>query len=198
MAERTIEAVVGQLGVVDRDGDIVAETAVEADDVLLSDYGHSVVLRLDPPVGAGRIRVDDAGRLIFRGEYFATDRAEQARRVVRALGGRGRWSIGYRVHESREPGELERRRGARQVLTRVEVFEVSPVATPAASGTATLDVKIDADGAFARLVRDQLEQAELRVFAAELGALDRRFPQTLDDALGRAAARTLRWTRSVA
>lgn len=49
------------------------------------------------------------------------------------------WSVGYRVLEKREPTSAERARGAKRVIVKWEVFELSPVKVPAGVGTGTME-----------------------------------------------------------
>ena len=49
------------------------------------------------------------------------------------------WSVGYVVRVSRPPTAEEKARGAKRVIVKWEVLEVSPVDNPGGTGTGTME-----------------------------------------------------------
>lgn len=147
-AERgEVSAIVANLGVVDRDGDVIMPGALVAGSaVKLSGYGHDVVLADAPPAGIGTI-AEEGDHLVFRGRYFmSTQRGREAFHTVKELGEHGEWSWGFpwRKVKTGELTEEWRAKGAKRVIVgALEAREASPVFLPAGHGTRTLSVKAE-------------------------------------------------------
>lgn len=131
------DAVLARTGVVDFDGDVLWPGGLANDPdawVPLSLAEHVSIIAGAPPVGRARVREDrDAGEIRAEVEWDAAQ--EEACRWVQD--DRPEWSWGYQVLQSREPTDEERRRGARRVLLRYRISEVSPVSRAASIGTRT-------------------------------------------------------------
>src|SRR5688500_7747010 len=82
-----VEAVVAQIGVVDRDADVFLPSSIGSGArVKISSFGHDVVLQGAAPVGTGTI-VEQGGKAVLRGQYFLnTTRGRDAFETVKALG----------------------------------------------------------------------------------------------------------------
>jgi prohead serine protease len=140
-----VEAIIATLGVVDRDYDVIMEGAVkDGSKVKMSAYGHDVVGFIGPgkiPVGKGLV-FEEKGKLVFRGRVFVTTpRGQEAIAVLKEMGKDQEWSFGYRVMGEEVPDEEWTRKGARRMITKADVFEVSPVLIGAGIGTRTVSAK---------------------------------------------------------
>lgn len=136
-----VEAVIATLGVVDRDGDIIRETAIKAGaKVKMSAYGHDAMWG-EMPVGKGTIVVRE-DLAIFKGRVFLnTERGREVFGVLKEMGADQEWSFGFRVTGWEAPDEKAKGAGATRILTKLDAFEVSPVLRGAGVGTGTLAVK---------------------------------------------------------
>jgi hypothetical protein len=159
-----VTAIVATVGVVDHDGDVILSGAVAPGaPAVLSMFGHDALREHAPPVGRGTL-TEQAGRLVFVGQYFMdTTRGVEAFRVVRGLAELAQWSFGYRVTDEAQPSDEQRRRGALRLIRSMDVSEVSPVLRGAGIGTGTETAK-----------RYAREQAEIRREAARFVAASRR------------------------
>lgn len=87
-ARREISAVIATLRVVDLDGDYTLPGAFAKGgtrDVLISRWGHDVMLQNAAPVGKGR--VDERGdEVVFEGAYFDTAEGHAAFATVKGVG----------------------------------------------------------------------------------------------------------------
>jgi hypothetical protein len=90
----------------------------------------------DAPVGRARV-FEQGDRLWASVAYDDTEDGATACAVVAET--RPMWSVGYVVTRSRAPTSRERARGAKRVIERWRVMEVSPVEQPAGSGTGTME-----------------------------------------------------------
>jgi hypothetical protein len=164
-AKGEVEAVFATLYVVDKDRDVIVAGAIkEGAKMAISDYGHSVVFG-DKPVGKGEAHVED-NKALVRGRYFLkTTNGMDSFTTVNEMGPDQQWSFGFKVLESEEPSEEWKKRGARRLLTKLDVFEVSPVMIGAGIGTRTVATK-EADNA----AKAALAQAEEERLAAQVAA----------------------------
>ena len=134
----SVTAILGHVGVVDRDGDILDPGSMRpAPQVVLSAWGHSAIQGGgDPPVGRA-VRVwEESGAILADVVFDDTPAGRKAcERISRE---RPDWSFGLRMMVERPLTADERRRGARRALRSFELFEVSPVDKGAsvAQGTA--------------------------------------------------------------
>jgi hypothetical protein len=147
-----VEAVIATLNVVDHDAEVIWPGAIkDGSKVKMSSYGHDIVGSLfgggAMPVGKGAITVE-GNRAVFRGRVFqSTERGRETFSVLKEMGRDQEWSFGFRILESQPPDEDWLKRGAERILTKLEVFEVSPVLLGAGVGTTTLSAKCTACGA---------------------------------------------------
>lgn len=144
-AERgEVTAVVSVFNVVDRDRDVILPGAIKDGTVVkLSGYGHDVVIEGKAPAGKGVIRVD-GDRAVFHGKYFmSTQRGQEAFAVVKELGPDSEWSIGFpnRLVRTAPMTKEWESKGARRVISGMDVREVSPVFVGANQYTSTVGTK---------------------------------------------------------
>jgi hypothetical protein len=162
-----VEAVIATLGVVDHDGDIIREGAIpEGTKVTMSSYNHDTAPSLfgnggTLPVGKGSIRIDGK-KAVFDGRMFI-DKSARAREtfgVLQEMGSQMEWSFGFHVIGVETPSEEERKKGASRILTKLDVFEVSPVLVGAGIGTRTLAAKAADEEAAAAKAAAEAAEAE--------------------------------------
>lgn len=137
-AEGTVTALFARVGVVDKDGDVVAATAFIPGQEVPMVWGH----QWEEPIGKGVIRL--AGEEVrLEGRFFLeTARGREAYSTVKAMGALQEWSWGFRATSV----HYEQREGRRvRVITGAELYEVSPVLVGAGRGTGTVALK-GADG----------------------------------------------------
>jgi HK97 family phage prohead protease len=138
-----VEAVFCRFNVKDYDGDwIVPEAFEDGADVLISAYGHTT-WRGERPVGRGKIRVDKAqGVAILDGQFWLeTEDGRETFMVVKNAAELQEWSFGFDVLSTGVVTEEMRQAGVWRVITKVQVYEVSPVMVGAGVDTETLSVK---------------------------------------------------------
>lgn len=135
-ADGTVRAVIGTANRVDFDGDILLPGAIpDGSEAVISAWNHSSTGER-PPVGKGTIH-NVGDRVVFKGVFFDTPRAQEVRTILAALGPRAEWSWAYDVERSK-PERINGRQV--RLLQKVRVFEVSPVLRAASIGTETLEV----------------------------------------------------------
>lgn len=151
-----IEAVFSTFGVVDSDGDILVREAFTDGQAVPLVWAHDWSM----PIGKGTIRTDSK-RAIFDGQFFTdTTAGRDAYQTVKAMGELQEFSWGFRILDA----EQEVRDGEPvRIITKAEVFEVSPVLVGANRETYTLALK-----GRRRLSRGQIEGA-ITVLSALLG-----------------------------
>lgn len=116
----------------DRDGEVVVKGAF---DPLPDSIPVHAFHNFDDPVGRAVPRYDGEGRLIGKGFFASTPRAQEIRQLV-ADGVIGHTSVGF-MSASRENGKD----GGPPLMTKAELIEVSFVSIPANSDAAVLAVK---------------------------------------------------------
>lgn len=137
-----VEAEVASLDVVDFDRDVIRSKSIPAAGarVKLSFYGHAAAFG-DAPVGKGVIKAVN-GKAVLQAKYFlSTSRGREAFETVKELGADGEWSVGFHVEQASDPDETWTKQGARRMLDKIDLFEVSPVLRGASPGTRTMAVK---------------------------------------------------------
>lgn len=182
--EGAVVAVVARFDTVDADGDVTVRDAfADGTPVLLSGYGHSAILAqqqrtgtpVEPPVGKGALHIEGHDA-VFRGRFFSTARGQEARQMVRELGDLAQWSYSFWVRD-KEPAEGRwRALGARQLLKRIEPFEVSPV-TLGAGGRATRTVSAKGCGCGDGPALTDLKAIHRQVLAREIKSLGLQHPR---------------------
>lgn len=133
-AEGSVTARFARVGVVDKDGDVVAASAFTAGQEVPMTWHHE----WGEPIGKGVVRlVGEEVRL--EGRFFLeTARGREAYATVKAMGALQEWSWGFRATSV----QYEQREGRRvRVITGTELYEVSPVLVGAGRGTGTVALK---------------------------------------------------------
>ncbi|MGN6810383.1 MAG: HK97 family phage prohead protease [Thermomicrobiales bacterium] len=129
-----IEAVFSTFDVVDDQGDIVLASAITDGQQVPLVWAHD----WSKPVGKGTIRVEP-GRAVFSGQFFLdTAAGQEAYQTVKNMGSLQEFSWGFRVLSAdykEQDDQLIR------VITKTEVYEVSPVLVGANRQTYTLSLK---------------------------------------------------------
>lgn len=146
-AERgEVTAVVSVFNVVDRDRDVILPGAIKDGTVVkLSAYAHDVITEGKAPAGKGVIRVV-GDRAVFHGKYFmSTQRGQDAFAMVKELGPDSEWSIGFsnRTVQTQPMTRDWESKGARRVVSWMDVREVSPVFVGANQYTSTVATKAE-------------------------------------------------------
>jgi hypothetical protein len=183
--EGRVAAIVGTLGDVDHDGDIIeAGSVVDGAPVVLSAYAHDTVLARRLPVGKGALFIEGAN-LVFRGGYFLqVERARDAFETLKALGGQVQWSWAFNILRKRDPTPTEKGRGAVRVLTGLAPFEASPVLIGAGRHTRTLHAKSEAEQ---RRLSAEMAGEHERFLNTSMAGEHERFVRTSTRALHRRA-----------
>lgn len=138
-----VEAVFSKMGEVDHEGDLTLEGAFnDGAEVALGAYAHSsVMVGGRPPVGKGYIKVVGS-EARFVGSYFMDQPgAREEFLAVKNLGRLLGWSYGYDIEERGQLTAEQKSRGARRVLAKLTVHEVSSTLVPAGRSTETVGVK---------------------------------------------------------
>lgn len=162
-AQGKIEAVFSTFGVVDSDGDVLTREAFTDGQRVPLVWAHD----WSRPIGKGVVKTDPK-RAIFSGQFFMdTTDGKNAYQTVKAMSDLQEFSWGFRILDA----EQETRDGMPvRVITKAEVFEVSPVLVGANRETYTLALKsglldmID-------LKRRRLSRHQLEAVIATLQAL---------------------------
>jgi len=130
--------------------------------VALSGTSHNVLV--DGALQVGVAQLQRVGNEIHAlGQFWLElPPAQAAWAVLRRLGSKATWSLGYRTLERTQPTTEERARGVKEWLTRVEALEISPTPTPANPGTGTLLLKsrAEAERVFTELPQRYARQQE--------------------------------------
>lgn len=166
-SEGSISAVFSTFGVVDGDGDVLVREAFTDGQAVPMVWAHD----WQRPVGKGTIRTDPK-RAIFDGRFFLdTTAGRDAYLTVKAMGSLQEFSWGFSILDATD----EVRDGAPvRIITKAEVFEVSPVLVGSNRETYTLAIK-----AKRRLSRHQIE-AVITTLQALIG--DDEAAELLEDA----------------
>ena len=138
--EGSFEARFAQLNVMDRDGDVIPTGAVGNQRVSISAWQHE---HRQLPVGIGETFEED-GFAVVRGRFLTeTTIGMDTYRTIKAMGDRTEWSFGFFV-DAIEFRDFE---GQPRVphLTKLDIFEVSPVYRGAGIDTETTDIKSATD-----------------------------------------------------
>jgi hypothetical protein len=123
------------VGVVDRDGDLILPNAnVHTGTAVVSDWDHSFVFQGREPVGKARV-VEIGDRVFAEVEYDDTPQGKRAcERVARE---RPDWSPGFNLVETRAPTTEEAALGAKRVIVKWSIEEVSPATKGASVSSGT-------------------------------------------------------------
>ena len=133
----TVEAVFSVFNVRDYDGDVVKSGAIPNDTKVTVAWAHD----WSKPVGKGTVTVDD-NKAVFKGKFFTdTESGNEAYKIVKNMGADQEWSWGFKALETLD-GNPENYEGLKtREITKVDIFEVSPVLRGANAHTETLAVK---------------------------------------------------------
>lgn len=136
-----VEAIFATLGVVDKDGDIIRAGAIQdGQRVKVSGYNHDAIFGAKP-VGKGMV-AERGDQAIFNGKIFLDTRdGLDTYNLLKGMGPDQEWSFGFRILDSAAPSSAEKADGARRVITKLDIFEVSPVFEGAGVNTRTTAVK---------------------------------------------------------
>jgi HK97 family phage prohead protease len=137
-----IQAVFATLDVVDKDGDITVKGAfTEGESVRISAYNHKS-WEGALPVGKGVVR-EQGNDVVFDGQFFLnTTHGRDTFETIKALCEDGpgmEWSYGFDVVDSEPAPKSDN--GARRILKKMKVHEVSPVMIGAGVDTRVLSLK---------------------------------------------------------
>lgn len=135
----TATVIVATLGVVDRDGDVIERGALLNTTAVVSRKEHAVMHGEDP---VGRAVLEERGSQLLA--HIVFDDGPSCRLM---LDERPDISMGYRAEQTREPTPAERAKGARRIITRLRVLEVSAVTKAAGIGTGVLGASCKCAGA---------------------------------------------------
>ncbi len=140
--EGHFEAIFSTFNVIDHDGDVTLPGAFDdGAEVIVGSYGHNSWMG-SLPVGKGVIKQTEKDARIVGDFWLNTKNGKEHHAVVKELGTKQEWSYGFDVKGTGDvdtlPDELQ---GADRVLTKLEVFEVSPVLRGAGIDTQTVVVK---------------------------------------------------------
>ncbi len=140
--EGHFEAIFSTFNVIDHDGDVTLPGAFEdGAEVIVGSYGHNTWSGA-LPVGKGVIKQTDKDARIVGAFWLNTKSGKEHHAVVKELGTKQEWSYGFDVKGTGDVDELPTElQGADRVLTKLEVFEVSPVLKGAGIDTQTVVVK---------------------------------------------------------
>lgn len=143
--------------VVDRDGDVMRRSAFTNGQSVPMVWAHDWT----KPVGRGVIRLQ-RDHALFLGSFLPTQAGQEARGAVKAMGELQQWSFGFRVLATQPNAAIKG-----YDITKLELFEVSPVLVGAGRTTATLAVKTGRTPA-PYVPRTALERARLRLALEQL------------------------------
>jgi len=136
-------AVVSTLDVVDRDRDVILPGAIrDGATVKLSAYEHDVITEGKAPVGRGVVTIE-GNRAILKAKYFmSTERGRDAFNTVKEMGPDSEWSIGFGRSVKTAPMTDEwKSKGAKRLISGLDLFEASPVFMGANGLTGTVSAK---------------------------------------------------------
>lgn len=172
-AKGEVEAIIATLNVVDRDSEVILPTAIKSGSkVKMSAYGHDIVGGLfggsAAPVGKGVVHIE-GDKAVFRGKIFVTtERGRETLEILKEMGKDQEWSFGMHVLGAELPDEAWKKKGAERLITKADVFEVSPVLLGAGIGTRTVAAK-----AAKQRVKQLEQEAEATRLAEEKAEADR-------------------------
>lgn len=159
-SEGSISAVFSTFDVVDSDGDVVTRDAFTNGQAVPMVWAHD----WSRPIGKGTIRTDPK-RAVFDGSFFLdTTAGVDAYRTVKAMGDLQEYSWGFQILDAEQ--EIRDSLPVR-VITKAEVFEVSPVLVGSNRETYTLAIK----AGLIDLKRRRLSRHQLEAVIATLQAL---------------------------
>ena len=136
-----LEAVVATTGALIKDAVLLPGCIRDLRLAFVSAWDHSVQ-KDQPPVGLGQLS-EIGNKIVFQGRFdkLHTPYGRLAYENIQRLGVRIRWSIGFQVLEwghirraTYHPGE----EGVARAITRINLFEISPILTAADPSTFTI------------------------------------------------------------
>ncbi len=127
---------------VDADGDVSMPGAFPVlKSVPVSAYGHGS-WKGALPIGRATIAADSSKAWVVGQFFLDVPAARDAYRVLKGLDELAQWSYGYSVESaSFNSAELAKYPGAKRILQKLDVFEVSPVLVGAGVNTRTESIK---------------------------------------------------------
>ncbi len=142
-----VVAIVSTMNVVDREGDVVLSGGIKDGTVVkLSAYGHDVITESRAPVGRGVVRIK-GDQAVLEAKYFmSTERGRDAFATVKEMGADSEWSIGFAKRVQVAPmTDAWKAKGARRLISGLELWEASPVFMGANAMTGTVAAKAATD-----------------------------------------------------
>ncbi len=142
-----VVAIVSTMNVVDREGDVVLSGGIKDGTVVkLSAYGHDVITEGRAPVGRGVVRIK-GDQAVLEAKYFmSTERGRDAFATVKEMGADSEWSIGFAKRVQVAPmTDAWKAKGARRLISGLELWEASPVFMGANAMTGTVAAKAAGD-----------------------------------------------------
>ncbi len=137
-AQAPVLAMIATLGVVDRDGDLILPGGLVEHEhpIIVSEWNHSSLPRFGgrPPVGSAKI-FEVANMIFAEVAYDDTPQAKAA--CARVERDRPDWSPGFLPLKERPPTPAEAALGAKNVIEKWAIGEVSPASKGAGVGTGT-------------------------------------------------------------
>lgn len=125
-------------------GDIVAPGAFTDTIKARAETGHPFPLcfnhNMDAVIGTVDSIEDTEKGPLITASFFSTPKAQEVREMVKS-GAVFQFSFAYDVREAQEPTEEQKAKGIMQVLTKVDLFEVSIVVVPANQNAVVTDIK---------------------------------------------------------
>jgi HK97 family phage prohead protease len=158
-----IEAVFSVFGVRDHDGDVIMPNAIKDQSKVAIAWGHD----WSKTVGKGQVHVDGQ-KATLKGKFFLdTQAGNEAYKTVRNMGADQEWSWGFIAQEMNDADpDMYNGRKTREI-TKVDIFEVSPVLRGANPMTETVAIKQANNKTFADHCDEVLDAVETLVERAE-------------------------------
>ena len=158
-----IEAVFSVFGVRDHDGDVIMPNAIANESKVAIAWGHD----WSKTVGKGQVFVDN-NKATLKGKFFLdTQAGNEAYKTVRNMGTDQEWSWGFIAQEMNDADpEMYNGRKTREI-TKVDIFEVSPVLRGANPLTETVAIKQANNKTFADHCKEVLDTVETLVERAK-------------------------------
>ena len=158
-----IEAVFSVFGVRDHDGDVIMPKAIKDQSKVAIAWGHD----WSKTVGKGQVFVDNQ-KATLKGKFFLdTQAGNEAYKTVRNMGQDQEWSWGFIAQEMNDADPDSYNGRKTREITKVDIFEVSPVLRGANPLTETVAIKQANNKTFADQCDEVLDAVESLVERAE-------------------------------
>ena len=125
-------------------GDIVAPGAFTETIKARQETGHPFPLcfnhNMDAVIGTVDSIEDTEKGPLITASFFNTEKAQEVREMVKS-GAVYQFSFAYDIREAKEPTDEQKQKGIMQVLTKLDLFEVSVVVVPANQNAVVTEIK---------------------------------------------------------